>query len=99
LTQAFDAGNLLGRPAVAYCRFEHFRKLVASANEISDDAEPGAVAGRTGLNRLTGGLQWTLSELFILKMEYLQFIHTPANSLDSESLGRRSFYAQLVFRF
>jgi hypothetical protein len=44
-------------------------------------------------------MHFTLSELFLLKLEYLHFVHTPGETLEAESLGRRSAYIQLVTTF
>ncbi len=53
----------------------------------------------SNLNRLTAGIQYPLSELFILKLDYLQFVRTSQESLENEELGRRAVYAQFVFQF
>ena len=99
VTQALDLAGILKKPLVATVRFERYWKRFPGVLEL--DPETGEVpeAVPTNLNRLTAGIQYPLSELFILKLDYLQFIRTAQESLENEELGRRSVYAQLVFQF
>ncbi len=51
------------------------------------------------LNRLTFGIGFPLTDLFLLKVDYMQFVHTPTETLETGGWGRRSVYGQLVFMF
>jgi hypothetical protein len=85
----------MGRPALLTARYEGFSSTSALTGDWGDGDLPPPVR----LNRVTGGVHFTLSELFLLKVEYLHFVHTHGATLETEGLGRRSAYIQLVTTF
>jgi hypothetical protein len=95
LTGYFDLGSRMGRPALLTARYEGFSSTSALTGDWGDGDLPPPVR----LNRVTGGVHFTLSELFLLKVEYLHFVHTHGATLETEGLGRRSAYIQLVTTF
>lgn len=99
VTQAMDLAGIFKKPLVATVRFESYWKRFPGVLEM--DPETGEVpeAVPSNLNRVTAGIQYPLSELFLLKLDYLQFIRTSQESLENEELGRRAVYAQFVFQF
>ena len=99
VTQAVDLAGLLKKPLVATVRFERYWKRFPGVLELDPETGELPEALPSNLNRVTAGIQYPLSELFILKLDYLQFIRTSQESLDNEELGRRAVYAQLVFQF
>ena len=99
VTQALDLAGLLKKPLVATVRFERYWKRFPGVLELDPETGELPEALPSNLNRVTAGIQYPLSELFILKLDYLQFIRTAQESLDIEELGRRAVYAQLVFQF
>jgi hypothetical protein len=99
VTQAVDLAGIFKKPLVATFRFERYWKRFPGVLELDPETGEAPETVPSNLNRLTAGIQYPLSELFILKLDYLQFIRTPQESLENEELGRRAVYAQLVFQF
>ena len=99
VTQAVDLAGILKKPLVATVRFERYWKRFPGVLEMDPETGEAPEAVPSNLNRVTAGIQYPLSELFILKLDYLQFIRTSQESLENEELGRRAVYAQFVFQF
>ena len=99
VTQAVDLAGIFKKPLVATFRFERYWKRFPGVLELDPETGEAPEAVPSTLNRLTAGIQCPLSELFILKLDYLQFIRTSQESLENEELGRRAVYAQFVFQF
>jgi hypothetical protein len=94
-----DLAGILKKPLVATVRFERYWKRFSGVLEMDPETGEAPEAVPSNLNRVTAGIQYPLSELFILKLDYLQFIRTSQESLENEELGRRAVYAQFVFQF
>jgi hypothetical protein len=99
VTQAVDLAGIFKNPLVATVRFERYWKRFPGVLETDPETGEAPDAVPSNLNRVTAGIQYPLSELFILKLDYLQFIRTSQESLENEELGRRAVYAQFVFQF
>jgi hypothetical protein len=99
ITQAVDLAGIFKKPLVATVRFERYWKRFPGVLEPEGETGEVPEAVPSNLNRLTAGIQYPLSELFVLKLDYLQFIRTSQESLENEELGRRAVFAQLVFKF